>query len=435
MLNPIRRLSKYLPTFLLAFIMACAVWISAVTAANPNEENVYPNPVPINIIGLDPGLVLTSSTPQTATITLIAPHSIWNLMTKDSGTVSATIDLSGLKAGSHSVKVQVTVDPRLKPVEKVGVEPTDITVTLDTLATRSLPVSLMVNGNPSIGYELGIPSISQDYVTVSGPASLVQQIYKMSVTVNANQAQIDIHQTVTIQPLDINDDLINGLTITPSQVSITVPVTQLGGYRNVVVKVVVKGQISNGYRVTNISVFPPAITVFSSNPKIVDALPGYIETTPIDLSGAHSDIDIQVSLNLPEGVTIVGSQTVNVQVGIAAIEGSITLSNMPVKVINLGPNLAGTASPDKVDVILSGPLQLLDQLTANQVHVTVDLTGKTSGDYQVIPVVKIDIPTILVESILPGTIQVTVINATPTPVPTPGATGTVTVKIVPTRTP
>ena len=36
--------------------------------------------------------------------------------------------------------------------------------------------------------------------------------------------------------------------------------------------------------------------------------------------GAHSDIDSQVTLNLPDGVTIVGSQTVNVQVGIAAIE-------------------------------------------------------------------------------------------------------------------
>jgi YbbR domain-containing protein len=434
MLNPIRRLSKYLPTFLLAFIMACAVWVSAVTAADPNEENIYPNPVPVNIVGLDPGLVLTSSTPQTASITLIAPHSIWNLLNKESGTVSATIDLSGLKAGSSSVKVQVIVDPLLKPVEVVGVDPGDITVTLETLATRTLPVSLVVNGNPAIGFELGIPSLSQGYVTVSGPDLLVQQIYKMGATINANQAQVDIQQTVTIQPLDINGNPINGLTITPTQVSVSVPVTQLGGYRNVVVKVVFKGQIGNGYRETNISVSPPAITVFSPDPKIVDALPGYIETIPIDLTGAHSDIDIQASLYLPEGVTIVGNQTVEVQVGIAAIEGSITLSNMLVKVINLGPGLAGTASPYTVDVILSGPLLLLDQLTGNQVHVTVDLTGKTPGDYQITPVVTVDIPTILVESILPGTIRVTVINATPTPIPTPGTAGTATVKIVPTPT-
>jgi YbbR domain-containing protein len=437
MQNVFRRLSKYFPTLLLAFIMACAVWISAVTAADPNEENVYPNPVTITIIGLDPGLVMTNKPQATGTITLIAPHSIWNLLTKESGTVSALIDLSGLKAGSHNVRVQVKVDPRMKPVEVVGSDPATVSVSLETLATRTMPISLVVSGSPSVGFEVGIPALSQDYVSVSGPESLVQEIYRMSATINAAQVQADIHQTVAIQPLDVNDDLINGLTITPAQVSVTLPVTQLGGYRNVVVKVVVKGegQVSSGYRVTNISVFPPVVTVFSSDPKIVDALPGYIETLPIDLTGAHNDIDTQVSLNLPDGVTIVGSQTVNVQVGVAAIEGSITLTNMPVQIINLGPNLAGTASPDKVDVILSGPLQLLDALTANQVHVTADMTGKTPGDYQIILIVTVDIPTILVESKLPGTVQVTVIDATPTPLPTPRGTATVTVKIVPTSTP
>ena len=99
---------------------------------------------------------------------------------------------------------------------------------------------------------------------------------------------------------------------------------------------------------------------------------------------------------------------------------------MPVQIINLGPNLAAKASPDKVDVILSGPLQLLNALTANQVHITVDLTGKPAGDYQINIVVTVDIPTILVQSKLPETIQVTIINATPTPVPTPGPTATIT---------
>ena len=433
----LRRLSQFFPTFVLAFIMACAVWISAVTAADPNEENVYPTPVPITIVGLDPGLVLTNNPTQNTTVTLTAPHSVWTLMTKASGTVSATVDLSGLKSGTHSVKVQVAVDAALKPVNVVGVEPGMISVSLETLATRTLPISLVVHGSPAVGFEVGLATLSQDFVTVSGPESLVQQIYKMSATISASQIQTDIHQTVIIQPVDINGDAIDGLTVTPSQVSVAVPVTQLGGYRNVVIKVVVKGQVSSGYRVTNISVIPPAVTVFSSDPQIVDALPGYIETMPIDLTGAHDDIDTKVTLNMPEGVTIIGSQTVEVQVGIAAIEGSITLTNMPVQIINLGPNLAASASPDKVDVILSGPLQLLNALTANQVHVTVDLTDKTAGDYQINIVVTVDIPTILVESKLPGTIQVTVIHATPTPVPTlgPTATATLTVKVALTPTP
>ena len=421
MIALLRRLSKYIPTFLLAFIMACAVWISAVTASDPNEENAFPN-ISVEIIGLDPGLVMTSNATQHVTVTLIAPQSIWNKLSKESEAVTATIDLSGLAAGTHNVRVQTYVDPAFRPVDVVSVDPSSIQVTLETLATRTLPVSLAITGSPAVGYELGIPSLSDYYVTVSGPQSLVQQVFKMSVTLNANQAQEEIHQTVKIQALDTNNNPINGLTVTPDQVTITLPVTQLGGYRNVVIKVVVKGQVSNGYRVTNISVFPPAVTVFSTDPKIVDALPGYVETKPIDLTGAHDDIDTQAELNLPEGVSIVGSQTVNVQVGIAAIEGSVTLTNMPVQIINLGPDLAGTASPDRIDVILSGPLPLLDQLTANQVHVTIDMTGKGAGDYQVTPNVTVDIPTISVESKLPETIQVTVSMVTPTPVALQGVT-------------
>ncbi len=433
--NSIRRISQYIPTFLLAFIMACAVWVSAVTAADPNEQNTYPSPVPVSIIGLDPGLVLTSSSPQAATVRLLAPHSIWNTLDTNTGLVTATVDISGMKAGTHNVRIQVRVDPSLKPVDIVSVDPKTINVTIEALATRTLPVSLVISGDPAVGFELGVASLNQSYITVSGPDSLVKQIYRMVATVNASQANVDIHQTVSIQALDINNDPINGLTITPSAVSVAIPVLQLGGYRNVAVKVVTKGQVDKGYRETNISVLPPAVTVYSSDPKIVNALPGYIETQPIDLTGAHDDISIQVALNLPEGVTIVGSQTVNVQVGISAIVSSITLSNMPVQVINLGPDLAGKASPDRVDVILSGPLLLLDELNASQVHVTVDMMNKDPGDYQVNPVVTVDIPTILVESILPGTIQVTVINATPTPGPSPQGTPPITIQATITPTP
>jgi hypothetical protein len=55
---------------------------------------------------------------------------------------------------------------------------------------------------------------------------------------------------------------VTGVNISPAQVSVRKAISQRGGYRNVVVKVIVDGQVARGYRVTNISVFPPAVTVF-----------------------------------------------------------------------------------------------------------------------------------------------------------------------------
>ena len=57
MLNPVRVFLKYLPSFILAFALAVAVWISAVTAADPNEEKIYPRQLKggVNRAGFEPG--------------------------------------------------------------------------------------------------------------------------------------------------------------------------------------------------------------------------------------------------------------------------------------------------------------------------------------------------------------------------------------------
>ena len=49
------------------------------------------------------------------------------------------------------------------------------------------------------------------------------------------------------------------------------------------VKVVVQGQQAAGYRIENISVFPPVMTVFAEDPELVNELPGVVETQPLDL--------------------------------------------------------------------------------------------------------------------------------------------------------
>ena len=119
---------------------------------------------------------------------------------------------------------------------------------------------------------------------------------------------------------------------------------------------------------------------------------------------------------------MVGEQTVSVQVGIAAIESSLTLSAMRVEVTGLEPGQAARISPETVDVILSGPLPLLDSLTKDDVRVIVEMNGEGLGTYQRTPRVELKITELSVESILPGTVEVTIIRApltTPTPTPQP----------------
>ena len=152
-------------------------------------------------------------------------------------------------------------------------------------------------------------------------------------------------------------------------------------------------------------------------PSLVNNLPGFVETSPLLLTGVKDDFDIRLSLSLPEGISVVGEQTVLVQVSVATIEGSVTLSNIKVEVIGLLDGLAGVTSPETVDVILSGPLPILETLKAENLRVYVDMTDQRIGTYQRSPKIELRISGIIVQSILPESLQV-IVKVAPTATPT-----------------
>ena len=409
----IRWLATNFRTFLWALIMALAVWVAAVSVDDPDEVRQYPEPIPIEIIGQDPGLVITGDVPKQVNLTLRAPSSVWQSMINEENSIRAILDLAGLSTGEHTLDIQIQISAT--PVRIISRTPRTATVTLEPLATRAFPVELNVTGEPAVGYQAGDASIDPEEVVVSGPQSQVERVQQIRVPINLVAVRESVDQTVTVQPLDENGQIVTGLGLNPSEVSVKVPISQQGGYRDLAVKVVVSGQVASGYRLANISVFPPVVTVFSGDPALVNSLPGVLETQPLDLENANDELSTRLAINLPEGVSLVGEQTVLVQVNITPIQSSLTLSNKAIEVEGLPPGWYVQVAPDNVDVILSGPLPLLDILTPQEVRVVIDVTDLEAGTHQLTPNVEVLVSDIVVESILPGTVEVVL---SPTPLPT-----------------
>ena len=405
---------KNLRTFLLALVLGVSVWVSAVSAADPNDVRTFPRPIPIEVVGQDPSLVLTSEIPSSTQVSLRAPRSVWETLTSREDMVQAVLDLSGLSAGEHTPKIQVNV--ALRPYQLVVVNPSAVPVVLETLRNQTFPLSLSLSGQPAAGYQVGEATTEQTKVTISGPDSLVQQATRARVLVSLDSVRESIDEEIPIQILDSQNEVLQGLTINPESVRVSVPISQQGGFRDVAVKVVVQGQQAAGYRIENISVFPPVITVFATDPELVNELPGVIETQPLNLEDRKEDISTRLSLNLPENITVVGAQTVQVQVSVSPIQTSLTLLNQPINVNGLEEGLAAEVLPETVDVILSGPLPILDALTSEDITVSVDASGLEIGSYQLRPEVNVSVENVLVESILPETVEVVIaIPNTPTP--------------------
>ena len=404
-LETLRRIARMLPTFFIAFLLALAVWISATTSQDPTEERAYGTKVPIEIIGQDPTLIVTTELPETVSLVLSAPTSIWRVLDAEPDSVRAIVDFSGLEAGAYNLPVQIQIVPR--PVRKVLQTPASVNVTLEKLANKELSIKIVQSGSPAAGYQAETVSLSKDTVTVTGPESVVSKVNEVRAVIDVTNEVESINRTVTLQALDANELPVTGINLVPDRVLVNQEIVQRFGYRNVVVKVMYIGQPASGYRLTNISAFPPAVTVFSSDPQIVSDLPGYIETNPIDLTNLNDDADISMDLNLPSGVSVVGEQTsILVRVGIAAIESSLTLPNVPVTVTGLGPTLKAKVSPENVTIILTGPIALLDRLNVTDVQVNVDLTDLTVGTHQLTPTVEVLMTDIKIESILPESVEV-----------------------------
>ncbi len=433
-LRMLRWLGKNVSTLLLAFILAFVVWVSAIISTDPNEIQVYPRSLNISVVGLDSQLMLVNEITTQVRITLRAPKSIWSKLNANPELVKVWIDLAGLDAGEYTLPIKVQVGAT--PNQVIKVEPEEVTLSLEQLITKTLPVEMSVNGEPALGYSKGLITTSPQEVQISGPAFQVNKITNVIGRLDINGVNETVRKTITVEAVGANGESISGVDISPATILASQQISLLGGYRNVVVKVTTNGQVASGYWLTNVSVTPPNVTVFSSDPQLVNELPGYVETKPVDLTGLSDDVDIRATLELPKDITLAGEESVLIRLSIAALEGSLPIS-LPVQVIGLSPEYSAKISPDSVDVLISGPLPLINSLTSSSIRVSVDLTGMKPGTYQVVPVVDLLPNQLKVASIMPENVEVTVVVAVPlTPTIVKPATITPTPIILkPTKTP
>jgi YbbR domain-containing protein len=414
----VRWFGKHVSTFILAFALSLVVWVSAETARDPNQEQLFPRPVNIEIVGQDPVLLIENDIPAQARITINAPRSIWtDLITADQPPIRAWIDLTGLGAGEHTVPVQARVERRAARI--VQVTPSEIFLNLEQEVRRVYPVNVLVEGEPAIGYQAGQLNYTPEEVIVVGGESVVNQVVEVRAQIDITSAVQSVETTIALEPLDEAGQIVEDVILQPNTVSIYQPVTLLGGYRNVIVKPVYSGLLAEGYKLTNITVTPPGVVVFSSDLQLLTDLPGFIETEPLDLTGAQDDVEAFLALSVPDGIEVPNEQRVLVQVSISAIESNLAFP-LPVELVGLGRGLAAQVAPSTVDIIFSGPMPVLNTITPSDIRVFVDVTGLDVGVYQRSPTVTFLPERVRTESVLPSTVEITIFLApTPTPVPVP----------------
>jgi YbbR domain-containing protein len=114
----------------------------------------------------------------------------------------------------------------------------------------------------------------------------------------------------------------------------------------------------------------------------------------------------------------VDPKTVNVSVQIRRAEETRSLQGLPITVVNARPGTTVELTPSTVDLEVSGPSTVLEQLKPGDILVIVDVENAEQGIYQ-LPV-RVTLPSeVRYERLSPQVVQVTIRSVQPTPSPTP----------------
>ncbi len=397
---------KNIPTILLSLFLAVFLWVFATVSTDPTEEGRFPQTVTVETVGLADDMLITGGLPYNVSINLRAPNSVWRKISLEKISAKALIDVTGLEAGIHQVPIKVHIG--ISPVQVISYSPDTATVKIEKYETRTFDVTVDEKGDIPTAFRADAPVLSQSTVEISGTVSQLDTISKVSVELERNSNDTKtIEKTLQVSAWTENNKLVRDVTIQPDKLKVTQEIRMRGGYRVLSVKLAVAGEIAQGYRVDNLSVDPGFVTVYSADKELLNSLNSYIETETVLLDEINTSTNKKISLNVPEGITLVGESTVMMNVDISPIEGTTSFSQIPVSVIGMDENADVSISPNDIDVYLVGPIVTLERIEPGDIHAVIELQDLEDGSYQIAPRVEVtSSETITVQSIMPATIEV-----------------------------
>ncbi len=399
-----RWLGSHLTSLILSLLLALVVWFSAVTSVNPSTEAEFI--LPLKVVQQASDIAIEEDLPDFINITLLAPESIIQQLQEDNP-LFAFIDLTGISAGTYLFTVQIDIPDHIKPIRVLEQNPEQLELRVSNLITKVLPVSIQIKGKPAIGYQTSGLTWDGNEITVKGRENRVQRVVSVVGSLDITDATGTISRTVYLEARDSNGEVVDGITLVPDAVTVNQAITLQGGYRNLAVNVTTIGSVEPGYRFTSITPAPPTVMVFSEDPQLVEGLPGYVNTKPLDLTGVDGYLETILELDLPEGISVIGDPTVLVQVNVTALETSLVITR-DIEVIGLLPGLNASISPLQVTVSVSGPVPVLENLTLRDIRVVIDLTGLEVGTHTISPTVDILPDDVVFEDLSPITVEVVI---------------------------
>ena len=380
--------------------------------------------VPVTVEGQPADTFLLTAPEPVTTIRYFAPSGIRPIAT----TFSATVDLANVPPGGGKQLVPIVVtslDPRITVLSS---EPDVMTVELDALKTKTVPVVVERGATPD-GLEIGDTTVDPTEAQVSGPSTVIDGVVAARANVAIQPGGLDIDQDVRLVPVDQLGDAVSPVDVEPTTARVKIPVFTDRQSRTLPVTPVITGTPAAGFEIASVTVEPSVVTVEGDADQLV-ALES-IDTAPISVSGLSSERTSEVELAMPTGVVPLGRSTVAVTIVLRPVTATRSFE-VGLQLVGQAADLVYDVALDRVLITVGGSTADLDRLAGSTLVADLDVSGLDEGSHDV-PVTA-DLPAgVTLVGASPANVTVTIRApgpAGPTPTPTttasPSPTGTPT---------
>lgn len=370
-------------TALLSVGIALVLWLYVVTVVSPNSDNHYHN-IPITVQGeavlRDRGLMITSG--ELPTVSLHLEGNRTDLNKINSSNISIGVDVSGIgEPGRYNLSLtqpNFLTDVPNTAITVLSKDPGTVTVEVERRLSKPVPVDIKYNGTLPENYMADKENMVLDYnnVTISGPQAVVDQIAMARIEVDLENQMESISGRYQYTLCNEKGEPVDAKMIVTDveAVNLTLKIVRV---KEVALNVtVVDG--GGATQDTSVVTIDPAVILVSGSDSLLENLES-LDLGTIYLSEISSDESLMLPIKLPEGIsneTGVSDAKVDVKFPELATK-ELTVSN--IQPINIPSGLEVQIITKQLELLLRGPKNVINSVTADNVTVTVDCSGEQAG--------------------------------------------------------
>ena len=320
--------------------------------------------------------------PETVDITLIGQRR-HIFLAKQSPSKGVTVDLTGLKPGTH--KVSLKYNQRLKSLD-YKLDPSTVNVTIYEKESENRTLTYDILNKDKLDTKLYISNVEIDRseVIIKGAKYKLEQVASVRAMLDVNNIPNPKAGDINVKDIPLvaynSDGKIIDVEIVPKTVAANVVITSPS--KEIPVRVVPVGDLAFGKSIKSIEPSVTKVTVYGEQAAIDEIQQLDVE---IDVNGIEKNKDYSVTLKKPKGITELSSKTMTVKV---IVDNATTkeFKDIAVSYRNLGDGLVVQASSEndrKVTVVVSGSEEALENIQATDITAYVDLKNYKTGTHEV----------------------------------------------------